>query len=271
MSPDIYPPDVRSRVMSRVRARDTKPELLLRRALFALGVRGWRCHRRDLPGTPGRGLCPARLAVFVDGGFWHGHPDRYRPGKSGPYWDAKIARNVQRDRETNEALQAQGWKVIRLWDFEVLREPRLAAARVQRAACTAEAVDLSTPKRGPACSRSLPERALADGVPWHRGNRGTGAVPDRAAAPPSTPRTTRRPASRPRPRSSGSRRSPKRRSRPAAPAPGTCSPPCPRSARPSARPAEGRGRRRRSAGSRRRLPASHDPVEAADERIALAL
>ncbi|MEX0682297.1 MAG: very short patch repair endonuclease [Gaiellaceae bacterium] len=130
--PDTYSPEVRSRVMARVKGRDTAPELTLRRALYALGLRGWRCHRADLPGKPDLAFGRARLAVFVDGGFWHGHPRKWWPGRSGPYWDAKIARNQERDREADRALGELGWRVVRLWDFEVEADPVAAAEAVLR-------------------------------------------------------------------------------------------------------------------------------------------
>jgi DNA mismatch endonuclease (patch repair protein) len=84
---DFLSKETRSRVMARIRARDTKPELLLRRALFASGVRGWRLHVRDLPGKPDLAFRRWKVAIFVDGCFWHGHPDFFTPGKSGAYWD----------------------------------------------------------------------------------------------------------------------------------------------------------------------------------------
>jgi DNA mismatch endonuclease (patch repair protein) len=62
------------------------------------------------------------LAVFVDGAFWHGHPSRHRVGRSGAYWDEKIAKNVERDRRVDAELRALGWRVIRVWDFEVKRD-----------------------------------------------------------------------------------------------------------------------------------------------------
>lgn len=131
--PDTYPPEVRSRVMARVRGKDTSPELALRRALYALGLRGWRCHRKTLPGKPDLAFGRARVAVFVDGGFWHGHPSKYWPGRSGPYWDAKIARNQARDVRANAELADLGWQVVRLWDFEVQADPIGAAERVAKA------------------------------------------------------------------------------------------------------------------------------------------
>src|SRR5947207_2538735 len=105
--------------MSRIRSKNTKPELALRRALWLQGLRGWRCHPRGVPGKPDVAFTRWRVAVFVDGCFWHGHPDHFTPGKSGAYWDAKIARTQERDRLANATLKADGWDVLRFWDFEV--------------------------------------------------------------------------------------------------------------------------------------------------------
>lgn len=108
--------------MSRIRRRDTQPEILLRRALWAAGVRGYRTDDRRLPGRPDLAWTRRRLAVFVDGAFWHGHPSAYTPGRHGDYWDEKIRRNIERDRAADEALKAMGWTVIRIWDFDVRRD-----------------------------------------------------------------------------------------------------------------------------------------------------
>jgi DNA mismatch endonuclease, patch repair protein len=118
--------------MARVRTRDTDPEVRLRRALWSGGVRGWRLHPRDVPGKPDLVWRSKRMAVFVDGAFWHGHPDYYR-GQSGVFWDQKIASNRDRDARVNKELARLGWRVIRVWDFEVERDPgdcveRIAAA-----------------------------------------------------------------------------------------------------------------------------------------------
>src|SRR4051812_49147587 len=110
---DFLSKQTRSRVMSRIRSKDTKPELALRKALYARGIRGWRCHPKGLAGKPDLAFTRWRIAVFVDGCFWHGHPDFFTPGKSGAYWDAKIARTQERDRLANEALTADGWQVFR--------------------------------------------------------------------------------------------------------------------------------------------------------------
>jgi DNA mismatch endonuclease, patch repair protein len=126
----------RSRLMARVRTRDTAPELALRRGLWAAGVRGWRLHPR-LPGKPDLAWKARRLAVFVDGAFWHGHPDHYH-GQSGRFWDEKIARNRARDRRVDAELRAMGWVVLRLWDFEIEQDLAASIARVRDALSSAE-------------------------------------------------------------------------------------------------------------------------------------
>lgn len=127
---DTYGPEIRSRVMACVKSRDTGPEITLRRALHAAGVRGWRCHRKSLPGSPDLAFGRARLAVFVDGGFWHGHPRKWWPGRSGSYWDAKIERNIARDRRVDGELESMGWRVLRLWDLDLEADPDTAAQLV---------------------------------------------------------------------------------------------------------------------------------------------
>lgn len=116
--PDHLSKEGRSRNMAAIRAQDTGPELALRRALWKAGARGWRCHRKDLPGKPDLAWSRGRLIVQVDGAYWHGHPDYVRPGAS-EYWTAKIRRNRERDKENDRALRLAGWEVIRLWDFEI--------------------------------------------------------------------------------------------------------------------------------------------------------
>jgi DNA mismatch endonuclease (patch repair protein) len=120
----------RSRTMSRIKRRDTEPELLLRRGLWAAGIRGYRIDDARLPGRPDLAWSRHRVAVFVDGKFWHGHPSAYKAGRHGAYWDEKIARNVERDRAADEALRTMGWTVLRLWDFEVRRNLSRSVAQV---------------------------------------------------------------------------------------------------------------------------------------------
>jgi DNA mismatch endonuclease, patch repair protein len=123
----------RSYAMSRIRRRDTKPELTLRKALWAAGLRGYRIDRRNLPGRPDLSWGIGQVAVFVDGAFWHGHPSAFRPGKSGAYWDEKIRKNMERDRRSTEALEAMGWKVLRIWDFELKRDLESCVTRISAA------------------------------------------------------------------------------------------------------------------------------------------
>lgn len=106
--------------MAAIRAKNTKPELALRAALRQLGVTGYRLHRKDIPGRPDMSFIRWKVAVFVDGVFWHGHPDHWNPEKaSSDYWRTKIARNVERDRAADAALSEQGWTVVRVWDEDV--------------------------------------------------------------------------------------------------------------------------------------------------------
>lgn len=111
-------PEQRSRCMSHIRSKDTKPEMLVRRYLFSRGLR-YRLHVRKLPGSPDIVLPKYRTAIFINGCFWHGHEGckLYKPPKSNrEFWSAKIERNRERDRLTTAQLQALGWKVIRVWE-----------------------------------------------------------------------------------------------------------------------------------------------------------
>lgn len=117
--------------MSKVRSKDTKPETDLRRALHALGVRGYRLHRKDIPGKPDIAWIGRRVAVFVDGAFWHGHPSAFTPGASGDFWDRKIIGNMERDRRVDDELRRTGWEPVRIWDFEVKEHPEACAERIR--------------------------------------------------------------------------------------------------------------------------------------------
>lgn len=128
---DRLSPEARSRVMRAVRKENTEPEILLRRALWAAGVRGWRVHRKSLPGSPDISFGRANLAVFVDGSFWHGHPSAYRPGRS-TFWDRKIASNIERDRRVDRELRSLGWRPLHVWDLDVERRPVMVVRRIVR-------------------------------------------------------------------------------------------------------------------------------------------
>jgi DNA mismatch endonuclease, patch repair protein len=116
--------------MAAIRSRDTRPEIALRAALRERGLLGYRCHPKGLPGKPDVAFTRWRVAVFVDGCFWHGHPDHFQPETLGDYWDEKIRRTQQRDRDQNAALREAGWEVVRFWDFEVKESAGACADRV---------------------------------------------------------------------------------------------------------------------------------------------
>lgn len=116
--------------MQRMRRRDTKPEVLVRRALHHRGLR-FRTNLKELPGTPDVVFTRARIAVFIDGCFWHGCPDHLTvPRSNRKFWEAKLATNRARDRRKDEALTARGWTVLHVWEHE---PPEQAADRVEAA------------------------------------------------------------------------------------------------------------------------------------------
>lgn len=119
------------------RKRDTKCEVVLRRCLWASGLR-YRVDASDLPGRPDIAFSRARVAVFCDGDFWHGRNwnqrrAKLRGGSNPGYWIAKIERNMQRDDECTRTLTGLGWQVVRLWELDILRDPQASAAVVQEA------------------------------------------------------------------------------------------------------------------------------------------
>jgi len=132
----------------------TEPELLLRRALWAAGVRGWRLHPKRVPGRPDLAWLGLHVGVFVDGAFWHGHPDYYH-GQSGAFWDEKIARNRARDERVNAELSDQGWRVVRLWDFEIQRATTTCVERVRAAVVDARNERAVGATDGNMCSLSV--------------------------------------------------------------------------------------------------------------------
>lgn len=127
---DTRTPEQRKRIMAAVKSRHTGPEVELRKALFGRGLRGWRCNYKRASGRPDIAWPARRIAVFVDGAFWHGHPSRHKPGRSGEYWDRKIEQNVARDRRVNRELRDSGWEVLRIWDFEIRKDLEGVVARI---------------------------------------------------------------------------------------------------------------------------------------------
>lgn len=118
---DVMTPEQRSRCMAAVKGKDTKPEMIVRKYLFSRGMR-FRVQVRKLPGTPDIVLPKYKTVIFVNGCFWHGHEDckYFRLPKSNiEFWKEKIERNIERDRESMQALLDLGWKIIRVWECEL--------------------------------------------------------------------------------------------------------------------------------------------------------
>ncbi|MGM4962983.1 very short patch repair endonuclease [Tardiphaga sp. 1201_B9_N1_1] len=116
-------PSIRSWTMSRIKSKDTKPELTVRKAAHSLGLR-FRLHRRDLPGTPDLVFPGRRTALFVHGCFWHRHDcgRATTPASNVGYWAAKFQRNVERDARSAAELRKLGWRCVRIWECET-RDP----------------------------------------------------------------------------------------------------------------------------------------------------
>ena len=127
--------EARSRIMRAIRAKDTAPELAVRRVLHAAGYR-FRLHRRDLPGNPDVVLPRHRAVIFVHGCFWHQHPDSgcrnaQVPRSNTAYWSPKLARTAERDREAAERLKAMGWHVLTIWECETKQTEALTQRLLQ--------------------------------------------------------------------------------------------------------------------------------------------
>lgn len=132
---DRLSPEARSRLMAKIRSRDTGPERAVRSILHRLGLR-FRLHRKDLPGTPDIVLPGRETVVFVHGCFWHGHGCKVgkMPKSRTDYWGPKIGANKVRDRRKAAALRRLGWRVISVYECE-LKAPEKLAGRLARCLC----------------------------------------------------------------------------------------------------------------------------------------
>lgn len=120
LSMDIVSPQSRSRMMSRIKGKGTKPEVMVRRMAHALGFR-FRLHRRDLPGSPDLVFPRLGLVIFVNGCFWHRHENcryAYTPKTNVEFWARKFENNVRRDKVSTEELEGKGWRVAVIWECE---------------------------------------------------------------------------------------------------------------------------------------------------------
>lgn len=140
--------------MAAIRGKDTKPELMVRKYLYAHGYR-YRLHEKRLPGTPDIVMRRLRTVILVNGCFWHGHtmsdgtPCRYfvMPKSRSDFWQAKITRNQQRDKESIQALKALGWNVIQIWECQL--KTGVGEATLQSLVYTLSQIELAAANKGP--------------------------------------------------------------------------------------------------------------------------
>ena len=123
---DVVPPEVRSRMMSGIRGKNTKPELLIRKGLHGAGYR-YRLHKKGLPGKPDIVLARYRAVIFVHGCFWHGHGCHlFRwPSSRKEFWKQKIEGNKKKDTENRNALAGNGWRIMTIWECAIKGRNRL--------------------------------------------------------------------------------------------------------------------------------------------------
>lgn len=121
---DIWTEKKRSAVMAKIKSKDTKPEMLVRRYLYSRGYR-YRKNVSYLPGSPDIVLRKYGIVIFIHGCFWHGHAiDGHIPHTNSEFWKRKIERNQIRDKNNSEALKALGWKVITIWECQLKKKIR---------------------------------------------------------------------------------------------------------------------------------------------------
>lgn len=119
----------RSQIMAQVKSRNTSPEIAFRKILYKNGIR-YRLHYK-IDGNPDIVIVSKKIAIFIDGCFWHKCPRCYRPPHTNlHYWEPKIERNVLRDRANNKTLKLKGWHVIRFWEHQIKKTPQKALAKV---------------------------------------------------------------------------------------------------------------------------------------------
>lgn len=116
---DVHTKKQRSYNMSRIRGSDTKSEIRLRKSLWNEGFR-YTKNNKDIPGKPDLAFRGKKIAVFIDGCFWHKCPEHYnKPANNAEFWEKKIQSNTERDTKVNQLLASQEWKIIRIWEHDI--------------------------------------------------------------------------------------------------------------------------------------------------------
>lgn len=125
--------ELTSRVMSANRGKDTKPEIVLRKALREAGLPGYRLHWKGAPGRPDIAYPRHKVAIFVHGDFWHRCPvcNLPLPKTHTEFWEQKLERNVRRDARKVAELEATGWTVVVCWEHELREDPQICAERIR--------------------------------------------------------------------------------------------------------------------------------------------
>lgn len=123
-----------SKTMSAIKGKNTKPELRLRKALWDNGIRGYRLHWKKVPGRPDIAFPGKKIAIFVNGCYWHRCPlcNPSCPKSNVEFWENKFTRNVERDRLKNQALEEIGWTVLTIWECEIKKELDTQVERIKQ-------------------------------------------------------------------------------------------------------------------------------------------
>lgn len=126
----------RSKIMASIKSRNTKIEILFRKELYGQGLRGYRVNNKNIYGSPDLVYTKYKLAIFLDGDFWHGYDWKVK-GRIPPkeYWQDKIQKNIERDNRVNEKLQEDGWKVLRFWEHEIRNNIEDCITKVKEILC----------------------------------------------------------------------------------------------------------------------------------------
>lgn len=131
---DILTKEQRSYCMSQIRNKNTKPELIVRKYIYAMGHR-YRLHDKSVPGKPDIVFKRLRKVIFVNGCYWHRHHCRH--GQSTPqtninFWNAKFTSNIQRDRKIKHELRKSGWDILVIWECQIKTKPSMIAEKIDR-------------------------------------------------------------------------------------------------------------------------------------------
>ncbi len=127
---DVLNKQQRKYNMSRIRAKNTGPEIKIRKLLWSSGIRGYRIHY-NLPGKPDIVFIKKKVAIFIDGCFWHKCPFCFKePETRKEFWMKKINSNIERDKKVNETLLKDGWNVLRFWEHEVKKDPEKVIKKI---------------------------------------------------------------------------------------------------------------------------------------------